>query len=260
MNTSNLLFYILNLISEGQKWQYQNATCTNTKPKLYFTTLQWIAILLASIFVLTNHSGLSTDIIDFLLSSLSIMTGLFLALIVIVYDKFKELDFNVETDEDKINKLKSWNYLRQFNALTSYSIFIALIVISILIGSLLYGYQINISSIHLAKSLNEIDGCLTIKIAIVVIVRFCMTYFLLDFFILTIYAISSLFQFINIEMLSKKPPYKLNKEMVLSDAKTLKKKYPTLSIVAKVIIWLIVIGIIIYEFERVRLVIQELIQ
>lgn len=206
MNTSNLLFYILNLISEGQKWQYQNATCTNTKPKLYFTTLQWIAILLASIFVLTNHSGLSTDIIDFLLSSLSIMTGLFLALIVIVYDKFKELDFNVETDEDKINKLKSWNYLRQFNALTSYSIFIALIVISILIGSLLYGYQINISSIHLAKSFNEIDGCLTIKIAIVVIVRFCMTYFLLDFFILTIYAISSLFQFINIEMLSKKPP------------------------------------------------------
>ena len=134
MNTSNLLFYILNLISEEQKWQYQNATCTNTKPKLYFTTLQWIAILLASIFVLTNHSGLSTDIIDFLLSSLSIMTGLFLALIVIVYDKFKELDFNVETDEDKINKLKSWNYLRQFNALTSYSIFIALIVISILIG------------------------------------------------------------------------------------------------------------------------------
>ena len=95
MNTSNLLFYILNLISEGQKWQYQNATCTNTKPKLYFTTLQWIAILLASIFVLTNHSGLSTDIIDFLLSSLSIMTGLFLALIVIVYDKFKDLDFNV---------------------------------------------------------------------------------------------------------------------------------------------------------------------
>lgn len=223
MNTSNLLFYILNLISEGQKWQYQNATCTNTKPKLYFTTLQWIAILLASIFVLTNHSGLSTDIIDFLLSSLSIMTGLFLALIVIVYDKFKELDFNVETDEDKINKLKSWNYLRQFNALTSYSIFIALIVISILIGSLLYGYQINISSIHLAKSFNEIDGCLTIKIAIVVIVRFCMTYFLLDFFILTIYAISSLFQFINIEMLSKKPPYKLNKEWFYQMQKHSKK-------------------------------------
>ena len=77
---------------------------------------------------------------------------------------------------------------------------------------------------------------------------------------MTIYAISSLFQFINIEMLSKKPPYKLNKEMVHIRCKNTQKKYPTLSIVAKVIIWLIVIGIIIYEFERVRLVIQELIQ
>mgnify|MGYP000301561690 FL=1 len=258
MNISNLLYYILNLIVEGQKWQYQNATCTNKRPKLYFTTLQWIAILLAVIFVLTNYTGLNTNIIDFLLSSLSIMTGLFLALIVVVYDKFKELDFNVEEDEDKINKVKSWNYLRQFNALTSYSIFIALIVISILIGSLLYGYQINISDIQFARSFNSIDINLTIKIAFIIIVRFCMVYFLLDFFILTIYAVSSLFQFINIEMLSKKPPYNINERMVLSDTKTLKVKYPKLSIIAKLIIFFIVMGIIVYEFEPIKIVIQKL--
>lgn len=243
---------------EGQKWQYQNATCTNKRPKLYFTTLQWIAILLAVIFVLTNYTGLNTNIIDFLLSSLSIMTGLFLALIVVVYDKFKELDFNVEEDEDKINKVKSWNYLRQFNALTSYSIFIALIVISILIGSLLYGYQINISDIQFARSFNSIDINLTIKIAFIIIVRFCMVYFLLDFFILTIYAVSSLFQFINIEMLSKKPPYNINERMVLSDTKTLKVKCPKLSVIAKLIIFFIVMGIIVYEFEPIKMAIQKL--
>ena len=101
MNISNLLFYIINLIVEGQKWQYQNATCTNKMPRLYFTTLQWLAIIFAFIFVLTNHSGLNVNIIDYLLSSLSIMTGLLLALVVIVYDKFKDLDFNVEANEDK---------------------------------------------------------------------------------------------------------------------------------------------------------------
>lgn len=258
MNISNLLYYILNLIVEGQKWQYQNATCTNKRPKLYFTTLQWIAILLAVIFVLTNHTGLNTNIIDFLLSSLSIMTGLFLTLIVVVYDKFKELDFNVEEDEDKINKVKSWNYLRQFNALTSYSIFIALIVISILIGSLLYGYQINISDIQFARSFNSIDINLTIKTVFIIIVRFCVVYFLLDFFILTIYAVSSLFQFINIEMLSKKPPYNVNERMVLSDTRTLKVKYPKLSIIAKLIIFFIVMGIIAYEFEPIKIAIQKL--
>ena len=87
MNISNLLYYIFNLITEGHKWQYQNATCTNKPPKLYFTTLQWIAILLAFIFVLTNSAGLNNNLIDTLLNSLSIMTGLFLALIVVVYDK-----------------------------------------------------------------------------------------------------------------------------------------------------------------------------
>lgn len=81
---------------------------------------------------ITNNAGLSNDAIDTLLNSLSIMTGLFLALIVVVYDKFKELRFDVNSDSEKINRLKSWNYLQQFNALASYAIFISLIVISIL--------------------------------------------------------------------------------------------------------------------------------
>ena len=85
-----------------------------------------------------------------------------------------------------------------------------------------------------------------------------MVYFLLDFFILTIYAVSSLFQFINIEMLSKKPPYSVNERMVLSDTKTLKVKYPKLSIIAKLIIFFIVMGIIAYEFEPIKIAIQKL--
>ena len=86
-----------------------------------------------------------------------------------------------------------------------------------------------------------------------------MVYFILDFFILTIYAVTSLFQFINIEMLSKKPPYNINKTMVLSDAKTLRAKYPKKSIVAKIIILFILLGFIVYEFESIRVAIQKLI-
>lgn len=55
MNVSNILYYCLKLIFEGQKWQYQNVTYTNKAPKLYFTSLQWIAILLALLFVLKNQ-------------------------------------------------------------------------------------------------------------------------------------------------------------------------------------------------------------
>ena len=69
MNISTLLNYNLKLITEGHKWQYQNATCTNKPPIFYFSVLQWIAILLAFIFTLTNNAGLSNDIIDTLLNS-----------------------------------------------------------------------------------------------------------------------------------------------------------------------------------------------
>ena len=54
--------------------------------------------------------------------------------------------------------------------------------------------------------------------------------FPIEFFILTIYAVSSPFQFINIEMPLKKSPYNVNKRMILSKTKTLKEKYPKLSI------------------------------
>ncbi len=258
MNISALLYYILKLISEGHKWQYQNATCTNKPPKFYFTFLQWIAILLAFIFTITNNAGLSNDAIDTLLNSLSIMTGLFLALIVVVYDKFKELRFDVNSDSEKINRLKSWNYLQQFNALASYAIFISLIVISILMGALLYGQQIDFSDVYITMSIEDVNVNLTIKMTLVYIVRFCVVYFLLDFFILTIYAVTSLFQLINFEMLSKQPTYNIRKSKVIADKETLKREYPILSIIAKIIIWLSIIGIIVYEWENIISAFQRL--
>ena len=240
MNISTLLYYILKLITEGHKWQYQNATCTNKPPKFYFSVLQWIAILLAFIFTLTNNAGLSNDIIDTLLNSLSIMTGLFLALIVVVYDKFKELRFDASSDSGKINRLKSWNYLQQFNALASYAIFISLIVISI------------------ATSIEEVNVSLSIKMTLVCVVRFCVVYFLLDFFILTIYAVTSLFQLINLEMLSKQPTYNIRGNKVMEDKLVLKKEYPILSIISKIAIGISIVGIIAYEWENIVLAFQRL--
>lgn len=252
MGISNLLYYIFNLIEKGQLWQYQNATYTNHSPKFYFTTFQWIALFLSFVFVLTKPSGLNNEIIDYLLSSLSIMTGLFLALIVIIYDKFKDLDFKAKDDDEKINKIKSWNYLCQFNSLTSYAILLSLIVIFILIGSLLFGHPTKLVEIHFVKGVSQINWILTIQVIFVLLIRFLTVYFLLDFFIITIYAISSLFQFINIEMLSKKAPYEINKKKTLTDKQTLHKEFPVLSYVAIAFIWLTLIAIAIYEYQPIK--------
>lgn len=245
MGLDNLLYYVINLIDEGHKWQYQNATKTNKPPLLYFTPLQFIAIVLSFIFVISTPSGISHNTIDTLLSSLSIMTGFFLALVVFIYDKYMTLNHNAQTDDEKTDECKNQNYLLQFNALTSYAIFISLIVISILIGILLFGHEVNLSKYTFASSWLEIDIKLTIKLSIVVITRVLLIYFLLDFFILSLYAVCSLFQFLNINMKKEKLPYEINKKFVKTDRETLKEKYPCKSKLVKAVFLIFVIGLII---------------
>lgn len=210
-----------------------------------------MALGLAPVFVLTKPSGLNNDIIDYLLSSLSIMTGFFLALVVVVYEKHIGMEFTAETQDEWVNDFKSWNYLRQFNALTSYAILISVIVIAILIGSLLFGHETHFSEYYLAANLADVDWLLTARLVIVVFVRFVLVYFLLDFFILAVYAITSLFQFVNVKMNEKQPSNPLEGVRVLTDKETLKRVYPRLSVIAKITIWITLVALVLYELEPI---------
>lgn len=255
MRLDNLLYYILNLIVAGHKWQYQNATCTNHAPRLYFTGLQWVALGLALVFVIIKPAGLNNDIVDYLLSSLSILTGFFIALVVVVYEKQSGVTFNASTREEQVKEYKMWHYLRQFSALTSYAILISIIVISILIGFLLFGHETHFSDYNLASNIKDVDWLLTIRLSFIVSVRFLLIYFLLDFFILTIYAISSLFQFINLKM-DEKQPSPLGGVNILTDKQTLKKHFPCLSLAAKVIIWVTLFCLVVYVLDPICQVFQ----
>ena len=229
MGIANFLFYVFNLIKEGHKWQYQNATCTNKPPKWYFTEVQWIAILVAITFVVFSPCGINVDVIDSLLSSLSILTGFYLALIVFVYDKYMTLNQPVETDEDKFNNFKNQNYLLQFNALSSYAILISIVVILILVANLLFGGTgENIYDYTIAPSIDKIDVLLTCKLLGVIFVRLSLVYFIFNFFIISLYAVCSLFQFVNIGMREQRYMCEIDKKKVEQDDKMMKKKYPWL--------------------------------
>lgn len=93
MKTNYLIYYVLKLITKGQEWQYKNLNGKGDRPKLYFTQLQLIALLISILFVYTKPKGLSNEMINYVLSSLSIMTALFLSLIIIIFDKFNNFNF-----------------------------------------------------------------------------------------------------------------------------------------------------------------------
>lgn len=118
MKTNYLIYYVLKLITKGQEWQYKNLNGKGDRPKLYFTQLQLIALLISILFVYTKPKGLSNEMINYVLSSLSIMTALFLSLIIIIFDKFNNFNFKGEGDDEKIHKFHMWNFFYQFNAIT----------------------------------------------------------------------------------------------------------------------------------------------
>lgn len=222
-----IVLYLSDLIKTGHKWQYQNVTGTRPEKSFRLSFFQVVSALLAGWFVYKNPTGVSDTAIDYLLNSLSIITGFFFAVILLSYDQFGKIRIHVEsiTDEEKVKVLKSFNFLKKYNALSCYAILIAIMVIFMLVGTLLFGQKINIENFQIASSIDTVELLPTLCFYALLAWRFLMIYFLLDFFIITVYAISSLFQFLNLQMLEHQVPFSVNANHVASEYQTYKQKY-----------------------------------
>ena len=118
-------FYILSLIKEGHRWQYTNLKGEEIKPRVYFSPAQWIIIFISVLLVYNLPNGLNNEFINFTITAFSIFIGLFLALIISIYDKFQKVDFSLKYNEiEKINLIETKNFFKQFTSLTSYTILI----------------------------------------------------------------------------------------------------------------------------------------
>ena len=220
-----LLYYIRRLIEEGHKWQYQNATNSNVVSWWPFSLLQCVAILIAGLFVYRKTGGFSETSMDLLLSSLSIITGFLVAVSIIVFDKYRQLPKEANTDVEKINLYKSYNFLIQYNALSMYAILLAFVCIIMLILCLLFGEEVDLKDFSFAENISEISIPETITGCSIVIYRFLLCYFIFDFFIITIYSICSLFSFIDTQMKLSDTINSYKPHNTLTDCQTYLRKY-----------------------------------
>lgn len=222
------------LIHIGQKWQQLKIVGASDVKGYKFSFLQILGLLMAGLYVYRNPEGVSDTEIDFLLSSLSIITGFFFAVIFLGFDQFDKIVVPTaeSSQELKIKTLKSMNFLKKYNALSCYAILLSVTVIIMLVVTLLYGDKINISeNYRVAQSYSEIEWKITLKYWALIAWRFSMIYFLFDFFIMTVYAICSLFQFINVQMLERDLPYSIEPSHVAGDYYSYKKRYGCLGVV-----------------------------
>lgn len=204
MNISTLIYYLSRLIKDGHKWQYTNINGKEEKPKLYFSFLQFIAILISIYFLVENPYGLSATTNEYILECLSIMVALFISLLLVLFDKSKPI---MSDDQEPARKLHSWNFFYQFNALTSYAILLSLCVIILIIISLTLDTSINILEYQfIAPSLwTKASIILFFKCLGIICLRFVIVYFLIDFFIISLYAICSIYQFMYLQYKKDEP-------------------------------------------------------
>ncbi|AFL98169.1 hypothetical protein ACQ1Q1_08295 [Ornithobacterium rhinotracheale] len=211
MKYKSVKYYIGRLISDGQKWQNMNINGKEVKPICYFSKIQFILIFISiSMVFFVTKNGFNKDFIGYIIASLSIFIGLFLTLVLTIFDKFQKINFEQInlSDKDKIILIQRKNFFKQFTALTSYSILLSTLCIFLLSLSLLMDIlKVNIYNFKIIKSIEDIN-CKNflngVGLFFIVVYRISVLYFLLDFFLMILYVLSSIYTYITLEFDRKK--------------------------------------------------------
>lgn len=256
MRFDYILFYFLQLVRKGKEWQNKDLNGTHLS-KHGFSWLKAVSAVLAGAYVIKCPAGMSNnkDIIDFVLSSLSITTALMFSIIVVVLDRARESKFNSITERGQVNDKHQWNHLYQFASLVGYAILWSLLVIVIMVSSMLFGHKVDLSQYEwcgFERMLSLSSWILFVKCTFVASVRFVMVYAIYNFFILFLYAVLSLFESICSELDIKKPNFDIPKAMRSNPTKDLKREYGVSNVwLVKLLIAVIVFMVILYVFEEI---------
>jgi len=175
-----------------------------TKSRL--TNTQVFSLLLAPVVVCLTPKGFSDNFAGFTIGFLGIFVGLFTSIIISLNDKSKSI-FSKNSELDQIAKqrlLKIKNHLVQFTGLTSFAILLAFFIVILLSVVLLSPENgTNIYSYQLVDDFASLGNLRTwfnfLVVTSVVIHRLLVIVLLFNFFSVTIYSLSSYFEYLQDE-------------------------------------------------------------
>ncbi len=201
------------LVSDAHLFQYAevNSTTSNiekNKPRYYFTKIQWGILMISVVVSITTVDGFGKDFAGYVVSALSLFAGLFFSFILMLIDKFQKIDFSPYKKDVNAQLMpigvRLKNYYKKATTLSFYIIVLALLCILLLSASLLsipfheicQFVEKIISAIYIDvwKTIWEISSFIVKSIY-----RGVSIYFLLDFLWITLYLLSSFFDYVGSE-------------------------------------------------------------
>lgn len=200
------------LVSDAHLFQYAevNSTASNieeNKPRYYFTKIQWGILMISVVVSITTVNGFGKDFAGYVVSALSLFAGLFFSFILMLIDKFQKIDFSPYKKDVNAQLMPIGVRLKNYykaTTLSFYIIVLALLCILLLSASLLsipfheicqfVEKIISASYIDVWKTIWEISSFIVKSIY-----RGVSIYFLLDFLWITLYLLSSFFDYVGSE-------------------------------------------------------------
>lgn len=201
MNFNRLL---LDLIKEAHKYQYAGIADTKDeverkKPRLFFTKQQWILVVFSSLVAYFMQGGFNDEFAGYVVSGLSLFAGLFFSFVLMMFDKFRGIDFESFRDNAREVRLgiRLKNYYKKSTALSFYIILLSLLCVLLLSASL-FDMKISIGKV-------SSDFPLVTQVFVVLkgvggfLYRATTIYFLLNFLWITLYLIASFYDYVESE-------------------------------------------------------------
>ena len=207
MQSESTKEYVKRLLKDGRKWQYTDIWEREKKPKVYFTRIQWYIITISACVAPFLLKGFPETFVNYVMTALSIFIGLFLTLILSAFDKFKalpEIERPTYEEQDYLKTRK--NFFKQFTSLTAYAIVLSLLCI-VLLGLVSLSSLFNDSLLNHPFSSPNKETVLRFLIVFgQTIYNGVILYFLLDFLVIVLYAVTSIHAYMQVEFDEKIKP------------------------------------------------------
>lgn len=185
------------LIKGGQEWQFIDINGNEEKPKYFFSDIQWAIIIICIIAQFQITTGLSEQVVGYIMSAFSISVSLFMSLLVSIFDKFENTNLSLRntTEEEEIRLVQKKNFFKRFISITSYLVILSIFII--VLCCLTYFFNINnlISYHDFTIYRDEIHIPTTIKNILIVSYRIVLYYFLLTYLFLTLFVAGSAYEY-----------------------------------------------------------------
>ena len=197
---------LFDLVSDAHKWEYteindNRESSAAKKPKCYYTTAQWILLILSVLIdVLRPSSSISENFAGYIISGLSLFVGLLFTIVVSLFDKFNNIDFkeyNKNVNADLYPKgVRLKNYFKKTIILTLYTAILAIVCILMLSITLLFEIKLkHVDIVEIFTNYGMYKWHVLVLSGLLFVYRVILFYFLLNFIYITKQLVTSFFDY-----------------------------------------------------------------